>query len=160
MDPCAVVVEAAEAHQEEEVDSAATAVVAVDVADQEVEDLEHAVVEADSAEVRLEAVGLVLDVVVSAVAEEVEPLLLHYRTLSSRRLGKGNGVTGMLVSTWTIPSVYEKRYVVSKLGLRAMKACSLQMLQQHASPSQKNCMPRQASMMLESCFQSLLKIAW
>lgn len=123
VDPCAAGAVAEEVHQEEEVDSAETAVVAASeeaVAHLEVEDLEHAAVEADSAEVRLEEVDSVLDVAVSAVAEEVELSLVHHRTVSSWRLGVGNGVVGILVSTstagWTIPSVYEKGYVVSKLA--------------------------------------------
>lgn len=97
--PCAAVAEAEEVHQEEE-DLAETVVVAADVAHQEVVDLEHAVVEADSAEVHLEEAGSVLDVAVSAVVEEVELLLLHSRTISSWRSGIGQGVMGILASNF------------------------------------------------------------
>lgn len=121
VDQCAVAAEAEEL-QEDEVDSAAIVVAAVSVAaaaHQEVEDLEHAVGEADSAEVHPEGVDSAPDEEVSAVVEEVEPLLLRYCTLSSWRWGTGMALWLSLFrlgrASWTIPSVYEKRYVVSKL---------------------------------------------
>jgi len=99
-----VVVE--EEHQEEEVDLVEIVDVVVSAeARLEEADLEHEVVEEDLAEVRLEGAA-------SAAVEEVDQL---HRCRVSRRLGNGHGVVDILVSArQTIPSVYEKGYVVSK----------------------------------------------
>jgi hypothetical protein len=113
---CGVDVVVEEERQEEEVDLAAIVDVVVSVeeeARQEEEDLELEVVVEDSAEVRLEGADSVRRVVVSAAVEELDQL---HRCRISRRLGNGHGVVGILVSAGqTIPGVYEKGYVVSKL---------------------------------------------
>lgn len=118
VDLCAVDEEAQEERQEEEVDSAETVAVADSAeegAHQEAEDSEHEAVEEDLAEARREEEeDSVVHAVVSAVVEGVDQS--QCRTVL-RRLGNGTGVVGILVSKagWTIPSVYEKAYVVFML---------------------------------------------
>ena len=129
VDQCAADEVVEEEHHEEEVDLAETVGVVVLVEEgvhQEEVDLEHEVVEEDLAEVLLGVVDSVRRVVVSAAVEEVEQLC---RLKISRRLGNGYGVVGILVSAGqTIPSVYEKGYVVSKLGGDDCKSLRLQCL--------------------------------